>query len=69
MYSCSTLFPNILDVMVLQNVNLSEDIIGRPLLWSNDTDMDFCHQSVIYDVSTAYFNRTLVLYVDGLSCV
>jgi hypothetical protein len=29
-------FPNILDVMVLENVNLSEDKIGRPPLWSSD---------------------------------
>jgi hypothetical protein len=30
-------FPNILDIMVLKNVNLSP-------LWSNDTDVDFCHR-------------------------
>jgi hypothetical protein len=29
-------FPNILDVMVLENINLSLDKIGRPPLWSND---------------------------------
>jgi hypothetical protein len=68
-------FPNILDVMVLQNVNLSEDKIGRPPLWSNDTDVDFCHQSLIYAVSRAYFNRTLISYVQEnymrrlISCV
>jgi hypothetical protein len=38
-------FPNILDIMVLENINLSEDKIGRPLLWSNETDSDFCRQS------------------------
>jgi hypothetical protein len=27
--------PNILDAMVLENINLSEDKIGRPPLWSN----------------------------------
>jgi hypothetical protein len=36
-------FPNILDVIVLENVNLSSDKIGRPLLWSNETELDFCH--------------------------
>jgi hypothetical protein len=29
-------FPNILDVMVFENINLSEDKIGRPPFWSND---------------------------------
>jgi hypothetical protein len=62
-------FPNILDVMVLQNVNLSEDEIGRPSMWSNNTDVDFCHQSVIYAVSSVYLNRTLISYVHGLSSV
>jgi hypothetical protein len=28
-------FPNSLDVMVLENINLSSDRIGRPSLWSN----------------------------------
>jgi hypothetical protein len=28
-------FPNILDAMVLENINLSEDRIRRPPLWSN----------------------------------
>jgi hypothetical protein len=55
-------FPNVLDVMVLQNVNLSEDKIERPPLWSNDTDVGFCHQSVIYAVSSVYFKRTLISY-------
>jgi hypothetical protein len=35
-------FPNILDIMVLQNVNLSEDKIGWQALWPNDADVDFC---------------------------
>jgi hypothetical protein len=30
-------FPNILDILVLENINLSEDEIGRPPLWSNET--------------------------------
>jgi hypothetical protein len=40
-------FPNILDVMVLENINLSEDKIGRLALWSNETELDFYHQSLI----------------------
>jgi hypothetical protein len=28
-------FPNILDITVLENINLSEDKIGRTALWSN----------------------------------
>jgi hypothetical protein len=31
-------FPNILDVIVFENINLSEDKIVRPPYWSNDTD-------------------------------
>jgi hypothetical protein len=38
-------FPNILDVMVFENVNLSSDEIGLPPLWSNEKDFDFCHHS------------------------
>jgi hypothetical protein len=40
MHSCNTFisyFPNILDVMVLENINLFSDKIGRPSLWSNET--------------------------------
>jgi hypothetical protein len=62
MYSSSTLFFKYLDVMVLENINLSEDKIGRPSLWSNDTDLDFCHQSVIYAVRIVYFICTLISY-------
>jgi hypothetical protein len=69
-------FPNILDVMVLENIDLSEDNInvssdkiGRSLLWSVDTDIDFCHQSVIYATSIVYFNRTLISRVHGLNIV
>jgi hypothetical protein len=37
MYRCnkSCCFPNILDDMVLENMNLSEDKIGLPPLWSD----------------------------------
>jgi hypothetical protein len=28
-------FPTILDVMILENINLSEDKIGQPPFWSN----------------------------------
>jgi hypothetical protein len=52
--------PNILDVIVLECVNLSSDKIGRPLLWSNETELDFCYQSLIYAVSRVYFNHTLI---------
>jgi hypothetical protein len=38
-------FPNILDIMALENVNLSSYKIGQPPLWSNETDSDFCHLS------------------------
>jgi hypothetical protein len=41
-------FPNILDVIVLENVNLFSDKIGRPPLSSYETELDFCHQSLIY---------------------
>jgi hypothetical protein len=56
-------FPNILDAIVLENINLSEDKIGPPPFWFNDTDVDFCHQSVIYAVSSVYFNHMLISYV------
>jgi hypothetical protein len=36
-------FPNILDVIVLENVNLSSDRIGRPPLSSNETKLDFTY--------------------------
>jgi hypothetical protein len=62
-------FPNILDVMVLENVNLSADKIGRPPFWSNNTDWDFYHHSVIYTLSGVYFNRTLISYVHGLKSI
>jgi hypothetical protein len=43
--------------------------IGRLSLWSNNTDLDFCHQSIIYTVSSVYFNCTLISYVHGISSV
>jgi hypothetical protein len=49
-------FPDILDVMTLDNVNLSSDKIGRSPLWSYETDSDFCHQTPTYAVSSVYFN-------------
>jgi hypothetical protein len=58
-------FPNILGVMALENINLSEDKTERLQVWSNDADVDFCHQSVIYAVSSVYFNRKLISYVHG----
>jgi hypothetical protein len=62
-------FQNIFDAIVLENINLSEDKKGRPPVWSNDTDVGFCHQSVIYPGSRVYFNRKLISYVHGLSSV
>jgi hypothetical protein len=32
--------------MVIENMNLSSDRNRATLLWSNDTDLDFCHLSV-----------------------
>ena len=53
--------------MALENVNLSSDKIGRPSLWSNETDLDFCHQSATQAVNSANFSHTLILYVHGLA--
>jgi hypothetical protein len=39
---------------------LSEDRIGLPLFWSNDTDLDFCHLLAIYPVGSVYLDRTLI---------
>jgi hypothetical protein len=36
-------FPNILDTMVLENINLSEDKIAQSAMWSNETELNFCH--------------------------
>jgi hypothetical protein len=62
-------FPNILDAMVLENINLSPDKTGRPPLWSNESDLDYCHQLATYAVSSVYFNYTLISYVHGLRSV
>jgi hypothetical protein len=51
-------YPNILDAIVLENINLSEDKIGRSALWSNEKELDFCHQSLMYGVSSVCFNHT-----------
>jgi hypothetical protein len=57
-------FPNILDVMVLENKKkLSEDEIGPQLLGSYKTGLDFCHQLPTFAVSSENFNHTLILYV------
>jgi hypothetical protein len=61
--------PNILDVMVLENIKLSSYKIGRLPSWSNEKDMDFCHQSLMYVVSSVYFNCTLISHVHGLNSV
>jgi hypothetical protein len=51
-------FPSILDAIVLENINLFEDKIRRPPLWSNETELDFCHQSLtcIYMLSAMYIS-------------
>jgi hypothetical protein len=56
-------FPNILDVTVLENVNLSEDKIVQPPLSCNETELGFCYQSLIYAVSSVDFNHTLISYL------
>jgi hypothetical protein len=63
-------FPNILDLMVLENIKISLDKTRRPPWWSSETDLDFCHQSATYDVSSVYFNHTLISYVcDGFGSI
>jgi hypothetical protein len=48
--------PNILDVYkALENVKLSSDKIGRLSLWSNETEVNFCHQSIIYVFKVSNF--------------
>jgi hypothetical protein len=42
--------PNSLDVMVLENINLSSDRNRATLSWSNDKDLDFCQHLVIYAI-------------------
>jgi hypothetical protein len=62
-------FPSVLDVMVLENINLSSDKTGRPPLWSNEADLDFCHQTPTYAVSSVYFNHTLISYFQWENCM
>jgi hypothetical protein len=57
----NVVFSNILDVMILENVKMPSNI-----WWSNETDLDSCHQSATYDVSCGYFKTTLISYVHGL---
>jgi hypothetical protein len=52
-------FSNILDAMVLENLNLSSDKIGRPPFWYNEADLDFCRQSPTCAVSCVYFNHII----------
>jgi hypothetical protein len=56
-------FPNILDVIDLENKNVSSDKIGRLPMWSKEAELDFCYQSLIYAVSSVYFNHTLISYI------
>jgi hypothetical protein len=58
-------FPNILDVMVLENINF--DKIWQPPLWSNEKDFNFCHQLAIDAISSVYFNCMLISFLHGLS--
>jgi hypothetical protein len=47
-------FPNILDLMVIENTHLSSDRNRVTLLWSNDADLDFCHR--LYTMSAVYIS-------------
>jgi hypothetical protein len=51
-------FPDILGVMVLEDINLFEDEVWRPPLWSNETDLDFCQQSPTYKLSAVFISTT-----------
>jgi hypothetical protein len=48
---------------MLENINLSSDTNRATVVVANDADLDFCHQSVIYTVSSVYFNCTLISFV------
>jgi hypothetical protein len=68
-YACTALrrcFPNIFDITVLENANLSEDKIGRPPLWSNDTDLDFCHHAVAYITCQQCIYQPLINFICTL---
>ena len=56
-------FPNILDAMVLENLNLSSDKIGRPTFWSNEAGLDLYNQSRTCAVSCVYVNHILISYI------
>jgi hypothetical protein len=58
--------PNILDAIVLENMNFSKNRIGPPALWSTETELDFCHESLIYASICVYFNYTLIHMSIGL---
>jgi hypothetical protein len=49
-------FPNILDAMVFENINLSSDKIMRLLFWCSEVVLDFCHQSLT--LSAVYISTT-----------
>jgi hypothetical protein len=66
MHSCSTLFSKYLDVMAVEDVNLSSDKTKAPL-WSNETDSDFCHQHTLSAVVIST-TRSFHVYI-GLSGV
>ena len=56
-------FRNILDMMVLENMNLSSDRNRVTLLWSNNTDLDFCHLSV-YTLSAVFLSTAHEFHMD-----
>jgi hypothetical protein len=38
--------------------------VQLPGLWSNETELDFWHQSLINSVSSVYFNHTLISHLN-----
>jgi hypothetical protein len=66
MYSCGTLFSKYFRRYGPWKYKFGlQTEIGRPPSRSNDTDIDFYHQSVIYAVISVYFNCTLIhMYMD-----
>jgi hypothetical protein len=66
-------FLNILDVMVLENINLSSDKIGRPPLWSNETDLDTLYRLSAVCTSTArlfhmYMDLEVFNFIEKITC-
>jgi hypothetical protein len=59
--------------MVLENIKMSSDKIGRPPSWSNEADYDFCHQLTSYAVSSVYLNHMHMIHValsfDGFDSI